>query len=214
MDSINHIDENVTNNNDAYKFFPNIKENLKQRLLIDTVGMYSISTPKKADIISRIISDCLHKYVPTKKIVVTDAMAGVGGNVISFSRYFGHVNAVELDPLRYQYMVSNCSLFACHNITPIQQNYLNLFTKIKQDVIFIDPPWGGKNYKDFESIHLSIGDISVEDLCKHIIDNKLCRLLVLKLPKNIDISILMQFPKKKLYDLKKMILVLIYSSIS
>ena len=209
MDSINHID----NHNDAYKFFPNIKDNLKQKLLIDTVGMYSISTPKKADIISRIISDCFSKYVPAKKIIVTDAMAGVGGNVISFAKHFGHVNAIEIDPVRFKYMVSNCNLFGCHNITPIQHNYLDLYTQIKQDVIFIDPPWGGKTYKEFESIHLSIGDMSIEKLCKQIIDNKLCKLLVLKLPKNIDLSILMPFPKKKLYDLKKMILVLIYSSI-
>jgi 16S rRNA G966 N2-methylase RsmD len=174
--------------------------------------MYSISTPKKADIISRIISDGLQKYVPAKKLVITDAMAGVGGNLISFSRHFAHVNAVEVDPIRFSYMVSNTHLFNCKNISTLQCSYLDVYQHMRQDVIFIDPPWGGKNYKSYSTINITIDDMSIEALCKNIIECKLCRLLVLKLPKNIDLALLNAFTKYKIYDLKKMMLVLIYSS--
>ena len=203
----------MNNTQYAYKFFPNITEELKSKLLIDDVGMYSISTPRKADIISRIISDSFHKYLSPNAITITDAMAGVGGNVISFSRHFYNVNAIEMNDIRYKYMVSNYKLYSCNNIIPIQHDYLKICTDIKQDVIFIDPPWGGKNYKDYDSIDIKIGDLSIENLCKYILNKQICRLLVLKLPKNFNTSIFKQFKKIKLYDLKKMILVLIYSTI-
>lgn len=196
--------------NIAYKFFPLIEDTLKDKLRIDDVGMYSISTPKKADIISRIILDCLQKRIPATKIVITDAMAGVGGNVISFSRHFAHVNATEIDAKRFKYLVNNINVFQCHNISTLNIDYTNVFMHIKQDVIFIDPPWGGKQYKEQEHTNITIGDVKLEDFCKKIVQNNLCRLLVLKLPTNFNLEKLSGFRKVKVYDLKKMLVVLIY----
>lgn len=196
--------------NNAYKFFPIIEDKFKDKLRIDEVGMYSISTPKKADIISRIILDCLQKRIPANKVVITDAMAGVGGNVISFARHFAHVNATEIDPQRFLYLINNINVFKCHNVTTININYMEVFSHVKQDVIFLDPPWGGKQYKEQEHTDIIIGDIQLEEFCKRIAQNNLCRLIVLKLPTNFNLEKLSGFRKVKVYDLKKMLVVLIY----
>lgn len=196
--------------NIAYKFFPLIEDGLKDKLRIDEVGMYSISTPKKADIISRIILDCLQRKIPADQIVITDAMAGVGGNVISFSRHFGHVNATELDTKRFQFLVNNIGVFECRNVSTLNIDYMNIFTHIKQDVIFLDPPWGGKQYKEQEEIDILIGNVQLHDFCKKIVQNYLCKLIVLKLPTNFNLDKLSGFRKVKVYDLKKMLVVLIY----
>lgn len=194
----------------AYKFFPSTDEESKRKLLIDDVGVYSISTPKKADIISRIISDNIQKKIPPKNVVITDAMAGVGGNVISFSKHFRHVNAIEVDEVRFKYMINNVNTFSCHNVTSLFVNYISVFTQLQQDVIFIDPPWGGRQYKKHEHIDISVDNIALETLCERIIELKLCSFIVLKLPKNYRLELFSKFHKTKTYDLNKMVIVLIY----
>uniref|UniRef100_A0A6C0M284 Trimethylguanosine synthase n=1 Tax=viral metagenome TaxID=1070528 RepID=A0A6C0M284_9ZZZZ len=200
----------MNQSNYAYKFFPLIEDELRSKLLIDDVGMYSVSTPKKADIISRIISDSIQKRINPKKVVITDAMAGVGGNVISFSHQFGHVTAIELDHTRFKCMINNTRLFKCNNVSALQCNYLDIFTKLKQDIIFLDPPWGGKTYKEHEKVELYIGKYHLYEFCQLIINQNCCKILVLKLPINFNLESLTGFRKMKIYDLRKMILVLIY----
>jgi hypothetical protein len=87
----------------------------------------------------------------------------------------------------------------------IKNDFLN------QDIIFIDPPWGGKNYKSIDKINISIDEYTLEDICNHLIKNSLAKLIVLKLPKNYNFEQLesqISFPIEY-YELKKMILVLI-----
>ena len=168
--------------NYIYKYFPYISKLKYNKLKIDDVGLYSISTPKNAEIISKIIK----KYFFQQNIIITDAMAGVGGNTLSFSSYFYYVNSIEIDENRFNHLVSNISLYDKSNILCIKGDYLNLLYKIHQDVIFIDPPWGGKNYKDFEQISLMVGDKTLEDLCEDIRNNKLCKMIIIKLPLNYN----------------------------
>ena len=55
---------------------------------------------------------------------------------------------------------------------------------IKQDLIFIDPPWGGSNYKNEENLILRLDGVNVLD----IIDNlyHFTRFVALKVPNNFD----------------------------
>jgi uncharacterized UBP type Zn finger protein len=65
---------------------------------------------------------------------------------------------------------------------------MDIISKIYQDVIFIDPPWGGKSYKDFETVSITIGDNTLEDICEKIRIDKLCKMIILKLPLNYNIE--------------------------
>ena len=170
--------------NYIYKYFPFINKCKYEDLKIDEIGLYSISTPKNADIISRLIKKHLNK----ENIIITDAMAGVGGNTLSFSSFFYYVISIELDKIRFNYLTSNINVYSKTNILCIQNDYLNIMNKIKQDVIFLDPPWGGRTYKEHETISLTINDIMLEDISEIIRLEKLCSLLVLKLPLNYDTS--------------------------
>jgi len=170
--------------NYVYKYFPYISKEFHNKLKIDDVGLYSISTPKNADIVSKIIK----KNFFSQNIIVTDAMAGVGGNTLSFSTFFYYINAIEIDSIRFNYLVSNIALYDKLNILCIKGDYLDLIYKIYQDVIFIDPPWGGKNYKDFETLSLTIGNFTLEDLCEKIRNDKICKMIILKLPLNYNIE--------------------------
>jgi hypothetical protein len=58
--------------------------------------------------------------------------------------------------------------------------------KIHQDLVFIDPPWGGSNYKNENNVILNLDGINVLE----IIDNiyHFTRFVALKVPNNFDIS--------------------------
>lgn len=188
-----------------YKYFPFISKTKYSQLKIDDVGMYSISTPKNAEIISKLIK----KNFFAQNIIVTDAMAGVGGNTLSFASNFYYVNAIELDTRRFNYLVSNVDLYSKDNVLCLQGDYLELMHKVYQDVIFMDPPWGGKSYKDFEEISLEINGRTLESICEEIRIAKLCRMIILKLPLNYNLD---KFgPELKEYmqveELKKMMVV-------
>ena len=167
------------------------------KILIDEVGKYSISLPEKSKIITNLIS----KYLNNKTdIIITDAMACIGGDTLSFAKTFTKVNAIEMDKIRYEYLKHNMNLFNINNVSYYNDDYLNIYDKLLQDVIYIDPPWGGPEYKSKKSVKIKLGEKKLEELCDNIIQKKLCKLLVLKLPFNYDLSEL------KFYDLKMVVL--------
>jgi predicted RNA methylase len=170
--------------NYIYKYFPFISKYKYSQLKIDDIGMYSISTPKNADIISKLIK----KNFFAQNIIVTDAMAGVGGNTLSFASNFYFVNSIELDVKRFGYLVSNIDLYGKDNVLCIKGNYLDLMHKVYQDVIFMDPPWGGKSYKNFEDISFQLDGRTLESICEEIRIAKLCKMIVLKLPLNYNLD--------------------------
>lgn len=192
--------------NYIYKYFPYISKIKHSELKIDDVGMYSISTPKNADIISRLIK----KNFYAQNIVVTDAMASVGGNTLSFASHFYYVNAIEIDSRRFNYLASNINLYGKENVLCIKGDYMSLMYKIYQDVIFMDPPWGGKSYKEFEEISLEIEGRTLESICEEISNAKLCKMIVLKLPLNYNLDKFSHKLKEfmQVEELKKMLVVL------
>jgi predicted RNA methylase len=161
-------------------FFPSNND----KILIDKVGKYSISLPDK----SQIISNLIEKYMNTSDLTITDAMACIGGDTLTFSKKFTKVNACEIDKTRFEYLKHNMSLFECNNINYINDDYLKVYQTIIQDVIYLDPPWGGPEYKKKEKIKIKFGEEKLEEICDIIIAKKLCKLLVLKLPFNYDLN--------------------------
>ena len=126
------------------RIFPRL-ENITDisKLRIDKVGEYSISIPEDAQKTSKIILQIINN----NDIIITDATAGVGGNSISFADNFKLVNSIELDPNRFEYLKNNLSIYKLKNIKLYNSDFLQIISLLKQDVVFIDPPWGGKDYK-------------------------------------------------------------------
>jgi 16S rRNA C967 or C1407 C5-methylase (RsmB/RsmF family) len=119
-------------------FFPDMTN---KNILMDDVAKYSITLPEKADMISEIIKKHYHLVYPEDdidNITITDAMACVGGNTLSFAKIFKLVNANEINITRYQYLVHNMNQYTMNNISFYNNNYLNLLSKLKQQIVFID----------------------------------------------------------------------------
>lgn len=214
-------------NNKIIRIFPQLKNSDDySKLKIDEESLTYITIREIADLTSKIICHHLIKFnINPQKIKIIDYTAGVGGNVLSFSKYFNKVYAIELDKKRHEYLTNNVDVYECKNVLCINDSSIifhdKFLVEINPNVIFVDPPWGGNGYKENESLRLKLGDVPIEELVINIffklyneiinnenltykVNNKKIykqnifnnKFIVLKLPKNYDIEYFYETIKK------------------
>ena len=202
-----------TMNNLKKIMFPNIEEEKLNLLMIDEPSISYITYASSAQEITNVIMNnltdfpCpassetqswseLNHHEKMKHLVMTDMTAGVGGNVLNFSKFFKYVNAIEIDRTRYEYLKKNISIYNYINVNCYCDNSVNMLIDnktISQDILFFDPPWGGKLYKLHDSLKLFLRREEEEDdesnpiekIIKNILENE-TKMAVVKLPKNYD----------------------------
>jgi len=196
---------------DIWKFFPRHKVNIKyENLQMTNIGIYSITKPEQAQKISEIINHFNKKIKSAnkKQLTITDATANVGGNTISFLLNGFKVNSIEIDNLTCDVLKNNLKIykFDAKRYKIYCKNYVHLYKKLKQDIVFIDPPWGGPSYKKKVTIDLYLDGVNLVEICHQLFHEKLTKLIVLKLPKNFNYTRLFKkltidvFEIHKIYD--------------
>lgn len=191
------------------KLFPyNGDVNIWSKVTIDDETVSFISTPYDADRITKIIENhCLNINMKPNDVIITDATAGAGGNVLSFAKKFKHVNAIEIDVKRFNFLVNNTTAYGLKNVSNYCDDCLQLIYSLAgQNIIFFDPPWGGKEYKNKTNIQLSLSDIPIENICIKLFATINPLIIALKLPKNYDL----EFMYKKMSDENKKIKIFLY----
>ncbi len=163
--------------NTLKKIFPEPHDQEYTGLNYDIEGLYSITHPKDADLISTTIIE----IIGTNKCHIIDMTAACGGNMISFCKYFIDVTGVELNKIRFNMLKANMKKYKYTNYRLIcgDSTKENLD---HYDVIYIDPQWGGPNYKYNDNIELYLSNIKLYDFVSNI-KNKL---IVLKVPYNYN----------------------------
>jgi 16S rRNA G966 N2-methylase RsmD len=161
------------------------------RLKITDKGLYSISKYNDSKWISDTIFNFLKnmKYKNINNIKIIDGTAGIGGNTISFAKYFSEVFAVEINDVHYKVLQNNLEALNIINVHLYLDNFLNVLDDLskKSDVFFFDPPWGGKSYKNFKYFNLKIGKLPVNDVINILYDKKF-KYVILKAPYNLNLS--------------------------
>ena len=198
-------------NNKIARIFPILKNFSNfSKIKIDEESFCYITIREIADTISKIICEHLlnHNLNP-QRIIICDYTAGVGGNVLSFCKYFKYVHAIEIEPIRTEFIKNNIEIYGYKNVNvlnmcAIEFNELHMIN-LNPHIIFVDPPWGGSNYKNNDLMILSLGSIQLEKLLIDIIkkfssnylnssnsfdklNNYNNKFIVLKLPKNYDLD--------------------------
>jgi 16S rRNA G966 N2-methylase RsmD len=208
--------------------FPKLPEYLYKKIKIDEPSFHYISPVHYTRQIMQILREHIQEVgmqpnmipnMATNMMTITDATAGVGGDTLAFAKAFKHVNSIEYDALRAEYLSSNVKLYRFNNVTVYNASCLDVLPKLQeQNIIFLDPPWEptGESYKENKTLRLPVGNLSLEDLCLRLMDDKYMakvpELIVLKLPTNYDINFLnSKLNHKKIYVhfLKKMLIVVI-----
>jgi 16S rRNA G966 N2-methylase RsmD len=203
-------------------FFPDMQN---KHILMDDVAKYSITLPEKADMITEIIRKNYQLMFPTdnlEELIITDAMACIGGNTLSFSKCFKEVNANEINTTRFQYLIHNMKEYERKNISFYNDNYLNIIHKLKQHIVFIDPPWGGPIYKSQykmdimiqydEEANQPVKEVKLDEIIDNIFSDEMTKMIIYKLPINHNIDNFKKY-KYKMMCLKNMLLIMVFKQI-
>lgn len=166
-------------------------EPIPQEIRMSKESIYSSSFLDDAEKTSQLIL----KLFPSAK-VITDATANVGCNTINFAKHFSYVNSIEKDPVEFTRLVPNIIAYGIRNVSVYNEDYTNVLEDLKQDVVFIDAPFGGEKSKYFEKLVLCLSGIRIDDIANYLIKSNKAKMVVLKTPGNVWLSNL-KYPKRK-----------------
>ncbi len=132
------------------KFFGNVEYPYSLRFSLESV--YS-STPHEH---SKDILNVLNKSYDLANYTILNSTACIGADTYLFSKYFKHVHAVELDPINFSCLENNMKVLDLENVTCYNENALKIMSDLQNesnhaDVLYLDPPWGGYDYKSQNS---------------------------------------------------------------
>jgi len=202
------------------KLFPLTPSKSYHNLMIDDEAVSYITTPNNSEIISAIIDSHIPNHIARSDITVFDGTACVGGDTIAFGKIFGTVVATEIDEMRYNMLSNNLLEFELYNVVTINSDCIKLYKRINYiDIMYFDPPWGGRRYKTETDLRLMIGDTYIDELVDSVFEDanlmkSNVQIVTLKLPKNYDLKILYDNIKHHpitiyLYELQKMNIVVV-----
>ena len=159
----------------------------RRSILFDDVSLYSVTDQHTA---RRISAFCLSLPGISSLSAVTDGTACIGGNTVAFAREFNSIQSVEIDINRCRMLRSNLRLLLSarqlNRVRVCCADYTEVFSTFTQDIVFLDPPWGGKCYKHKKKVQLRLGHMQLTELCGNLLPH--CRYVVVKVPTNFDVD--------------------------
>ncbi len=89
------------------EYFKKLPRDISRKIQMDEEAAYSVTEMDLADETSRYI---IRKLSRQGSATITDAAACIGGNTLNFAKHFAHVNSVEIDPMRAEFLRNNVKL--------------------------------------------------------------------------------------------------------
>jgi hypothetical protein len=183
----------------AKTIFDNLSIEKFNKLLFTEESIYSSSKIEGSKLLKNIILDNLSN----NNIAITDGTANIGTDSIFLSNYFEKINSVEISNINYQALANNVNVFEKSNINTVLGDIIIVIENLVQDVIYIDAPWGGRDYKKNDKMKLYLGNMEILDFYKKF-RNK-AKVFIFKVPYNYDFDYLKSYINNKIiiYPFKK-----------
>jgi predicted RNA methylase len=154
-----------TGGNRFQELFPKKSGVDYSKLKLTPEGEYSITKRKDGEVLLKHMKSVLKT---TKDKHITDLTGNVGGDTILFGLHFKKVDSIELNPENFEALKNNVEVFGLKNVTLHQGDSTKLFNW-KTDVLYIDAPWGGPDYKQHKELDLFLGEKRVDEFVKEVL---------------------------------------------
>ncbi|XP_036375413.1 trimethylguanosine synthase [Megalops cyprinoides] len=161
-----------------YRLFSRFDEGVK----LDHEGWFSVTPEKIAQHIALRVQNSFACDL------IIDAFCGVGGNAIQFALTGKRVIAIDIDPVRLALAQNNAGVYGVSDqIDFVQADFLQVAPRLRADVVFLSPPWGGPDYLSADVFDIKTmmcpDGFEIFRLAKLISDN-----IVYFLPRNADVD--------------------------
>jgi SAM-dependent methyltransferase/predicted RNA methylase len=163
--------------------FPYVKNVNRKLVKVTNISTYSVTGNQ----IGYKLIDYIIKYMGTNELIITDMTANVGSDTIKFGLRFNYVNAIEYDPLTCNLLKNNIKVYNLNNkVNVMCGDSSTIINNLEQDVLYMDPPWGGPDYIKHKSLDMKLGTTDIVDIIiKNI--NK-AKLFIIKCPRNYNFN--------------------------
>ncbi len=142
--------------------FPFLGRGLRESFELDSTAAYSAMDEHTTALLASFLG-CVYGELAT--LSITDACACTGACAVVLARHFRAVEAVELDAGRCDALRANVALCGADAVSVHQGDYNALYDTLRQDVVFLDVPWGGPDYVEAEeSACDALGDVPLVDV--------------------------------------------------
>ena len=180
------------------KIYSNVKKSDLDKLIFTEESLYSVSKIKG----SKFLIDVIRQYFSKpKEIILTDATANVGSDSINLSYNLKKVNAIEIDEINYKALVNNINVLKVRNIETFNSDSNKIISTLKQDIIYVDAPWGGRDYKTKKKLDLYLGDINISQF--YLNNRKHAKLFIFKVPYNYNLDLMQEVAKVNVHKFMK-----------
>lgn len=168
--------------------YPNVENVDMKKLKISDVGKYSTSkTSGASQLVKYINRYCkLFNVEKCSDLIITDGTGNNGSDTIYLALNFKHVNSIEKDPNEFEILKNNVETYKLQNINLYNESSLDMIAKLKQDIVYIDAPWGGISYKDYRYVRLYMDKQEISQIYKN--NKEYAKLFIFKVPKNYDFN--------------------------
>jgi 16S rRNA G966 N2-methylase RsmD len=167
--------------------FPYKKNVDLRKIKLTAEGEYSYT---HRDVGYKLIAFLNEKIGNLNKLTILDGTGNVGGDTIMFALNFNHVISIEINKDNYEALLHNIKLYDLNNVTVYNEDTTKFIHNVAHyDVLYLDPPWGGRDYKSKINLDLYLGTIRVDEFIKTVNESKFTpSYIVLKLPNNYNFS--------------------------
>lgn len=179
---------------DKSRLFPRVEYVDTSLARVTTEGEYSITKPRDAYQIVKLMQKKIDEDV--KNCTIIDATACIGGDTINFALNFKKVRSFEIDEMNFDALKHNVQLYDLDNVELVKGDctQLNLGDA---DVLYMDPPWGGPEYRFHETLDLKLSNISIDTWVANVMkQNHSPEHIFIKLPFNYDFNKLKNIPSR------------------
>ena len=169
--------------------FADLTPDQRSLIQLDSVSLFSVADMLSSKTINSVLSAvCACADVLPKDVTITDGCACVGGNVLAFSDIFKTVNAVEIDPTRCNMLKHNLEAVCKRtNVAFYNEDYSKSYTSYVQDIVYLDPPWGGTLYTSVDKDEkLFLGGKSLIDYFCSL--ERFCSICTARVPSHYDVT--------------------------
>lgn len=179
------------------------------KLKVTEEGSYSITRRRDAD---RILNVLRYAIKDIQSMSITDATACIGGDTLNFAMNFNHVHSIEINNDNFNALTNNVNVYGFNNIT-LYHGDSTLIFNWNTNVLYIDPPWGGKDYKKHKNLDLTLSSKRIDIWLEEILSRRnRPQYIVLKLPKNYNfnrLNFLINVDSIRPYRIRSYILIII-----
>ena len=161
-----------------------LTQDKKNKLIFTEDSIYSSSRLKG----SKRLMDVINKYYPNNfKVRITDGTANIGTDSINLGTLYKNINSIEISKINYTALDNNIKVFDLENRIKCYNGDVNVKIKdLEQDIIYIDAPWGGKEYKNDSNISLFLGNVEITDFYLNNINK--AETFIFKVPYNYNFN--------------------------